>query len=129
MKSRSIEKIVVFFAACTFSLLFSLNAHAFRCGDEIVGTGDSKAKVLVKCGKPTYKEKAAKTGRKSKGGRHADGNESYAHNKRGKSGGMEKWSYNCGKEDFIYVLTFENGVVVREDTDGRGRGRSECLGR
>lgn len=44
----------IFFA---FGLFFALNVHAFRCGDEIVGTGDSKARVLIKCGKPMFQER------------------------------------------------------------------------
>jgi len=42
---------------------------------------------------------------------------------------VEQWTYNCGKDDFIYILTFEGGRLVREETDGRGRGESECKGR
>lgn len=130
MNSRLKKKMVLIFAAGAFSFLPFLNAHAFRCGDEIVGTGDSKAKVLIKCGKPTYKERAAaRKGQKTKGRRHTGGSDSHAYDKKVKSGSMEKWSYNCGKGDFIYVLTFENGVVAREDTDGRGKGRSDCLGK
>ena len=54
-------------------VIFALNfiapdCSALRCGDEIISTGDSKARVLIKCGKPTYKEKSgAKKAGETKG--------------------------------------------------------------
>jgi hypothetical protein len=101
-------------------LFWPLPADAFRCGSGLVSVGDSKGKVLIECGKPTFKEKVAdretrRTGTKAKG------------TKTTKS--VEQWTYNCGKDDFIYILTFEGGKIVREETDGRGRGESECKGR
>jgi hypothetical protein len=97
----------------------------------MVGIGDSKSKVLIKCGKPTFQEKGSgKKGTHAKGDKRTTSDSRYASDKKQSTAkGVEKWSYNCGKDDFIYVLTFEGGVVVKEDTDGRGRGASECLGR
>lgn len=131
MKKRVKTSRIVPVVASVFCFLFVLEAQAFRCGDEIVGTGDSKAKVLIKCGKPTHKEKGdAKKSTHAKGDKRsaADKRQSYD-KKQSTAKSVEKWYYNCGKNDFIYVLTFEGGVVTREDTDGRGRGASECLGR
>jgi len=87
------------------------DGHAFKCGDEMISTGDSRAGVLMKCGKPNHTDKYG--AKKSKRG----------------SQGIEKWYYNCGKGDFIYVLTFENGVLKNEETEGRGSGKSNCLGK
>jgi hypothetical protein len=96
--------------------------HAFRCGDGLVTVGDSKGRVLIECGKPTFKEKVGDqearkkgTGTKTKGVKY--------------SKTVEQWTYNCGKDDFIYILTFEGGKLTKETTDGRGRGASECKGR
>lgn len=116
--------------AAVFCLCFASDVQAFRCGQEIVGTGDSEARVLIKCGKPTFKKKiSAKKSTRAKGDKRvADHRSLYDKNKLG-AGGVENWYYNCGKDDLVYVLTFEGGVVVREDTDGRGSGASECLGR
>jgi len=87
------------------------DAQAFKCGDEMISTGDSRASVLMKCGKPN----------------HTD---SYGVKRSKRSGqGTEKWYYNCGKGDFIYVLIFENGVLKSEETEGRGSGKSNCLGK
>jgi hypothetical protein len=131
MKKRMERNIAFFFVALLFSLFAALDGNAFRCGDEIIGTGDSKAKVLTRCGKPMLKEKVgAKKSARAKGERRgtADSRVVY-HKKQSSTKNVEKWSYNCGKDDFIYVLTFEGGVVAKEETDGRGRGRSECLGK
>jgi hypothetical protein len=103
-------------------LSFPCTLHAFRCGDGLVSVGDSKGKVLIECGKPTFKEKVEDretrnkaTGTKTKGVKS--------------SKTVEQWTYNCGKDDFIYILTFAGGKLVKEKTDGRGRGASECKGR
>jgi len=102
--------------SCPFPL------HAFRCGDGLVSVGDSKGRVLIECGQPTFKEKVGDketrkkgTGTKTKGAKSTKT--------------MEQWTYNCGKDDFIYILTFQGGKLVKEGTDGRGRGASECKGR
>jgi Fe-S-cluster containining protein len=131
MKKRVKTNRIILVAASVFCLLFVSGAQAFRCGDEMVGIGDSNAKVLIKCGKPTHKEKVGvKKSTRTKGEKRGTADNQYVYDtKRATTRGVEKWSYNCGKNDFIYVLTFEGGVVTREDTDGRGRGASECLGR
>lgn len=45
--------ILVFIILC----LAAGDASAFRCGSGMVSAGDSKARVLIICGKPTAKEK------------------------------------------------------------------------
>jgi hypothetical protein len=131
MINRMKKNTTLFFVATVFGLFFVFDAHAFRCGDEIVGTGDSRGKVLIKCGKPTHKEKVGvKKSTRTKAQKHVAEDKQVVHDTRPATAkSVEKWSYNCGKDDFIYVLTFEGGVVVKEDTDGRGRGASECLGK
>ena len=131
MKKRVKTNLVVLVVAFVFCFLFVLEAQAFRCGDELVGTGDSKAKVLIKCGKPTFQEKVGtKKSTRTKGQKRVAEDKRVVYETRPATAkAVEKWSYNCGKDDFIYVLTFEGGVVTQEDTDGRGRGASECLGR
>ncbi|HQJ31019.1 MAG TPA: DUF2845 domain-containing protein [Syntrophales bacterium] len=105
----------------TLLLALPLPLQAFRCGNGLVSVGDSKGKVLIECGKPTFKEKVADRETRRRTGTKKTGA------KTTKS--VEQWTYNCGKDDFIYILTFEGGKLVREETDGRGRGESECKGR
>ena len=49
--------------SAVLTLVFLLSSpppgHAFRCGSGMVSVGDSKGKVLIECGKPTFKEKVA----------------------------------------------------------------------
>ncbi len=131
MGKRMKTSAALLFVVSVSCLSFALNGYAFRCGDEIVGTGDSKARVLIKCGKPTFQEKVgAKKSTRTKGQKRVAADKQYVYDaKHSTAKSVEKWYYNCGKDDFIYVLTFEGGVVVKEDTDGRGRGASECRGR
>jgi Protein of unknown function (DUF2845) len=111
MMNSVMRNILISVPVIVALIFIALDCSALRCGDEIVSTGDSKARVLIKCGKPTHKEKSgAKKSRRNKGG-------------------LEKWYYNCGKNDYIYALTFEKGILTNEETDGRGKGRSDCLGR
>jgi hypothetical protein len=107
--------------------------HAFRCGDGFVSVGDSKAKVLLECGKPTSKEKAsAKKGKHSRvtekeKKKSGDSKRVYLAKEKKKS--MEKWYYNCGENDFISILTFEGGILKSEESGGYGKGKSDCKGR
>jgi len=121
-------KIVV--GICCVGLLFLFgytDSSAFRCGSGFVSVGDSKTKVMIECGHPTSKERVSvKKDRKiRKDGQGGVGK------KFGKSSGksVEKWYYNCGDNDMIYVLTFEGSTLAQEDTDGYGKGQSDCLGR
>jgi hypothetical protein len=119
-------KIIKISALCFIvSCFFAAESFAFRCGSGLVSSGDSKTRVLVTCGQPT-----------SKGTSCVNSHESTTTTKKGKIKKTKKcgtkadvWHYNCGSDDFIYVLTFENGKLANEATDGRGRGKSDCLGK
>lgn len=93
--------------------------HAFRCGNGLVVEGDRKGTVLVECGPPTTKEVV---GTKSTESMRPG-------SRQKKSGKVEKWIYNCGEHDLVYVLTFEDGVLMKEETQDYGKGRSDCKGR
>ncbi len=105
-------------------------AQAFRCGNGLVKTGDSTGKVLIECGPPTYKEGATtKTKAKSSKTEKAKDRPGERRSSPGASRKVERWYYNCGESDFIYVLTFAGGVLEKEQTEGYGKGTSDCLGR
>lgn len=122
MNRRAMRKTAVIFGIwLMFIFCGPQSVSAFRCGNDLVGEGDTKAKVLLTCGEPTYKEKGAKSTVKNAIG---------IHDPRGKKKNkVEKWYYNCGDNDFIYALQFENGILTKEDTEGRGKGTSDCLGK
>ncbi len=116
---------IIFLASCFFLIFSAGETLAFRCGLGLVSSGDSKSQVLLTCGKPTSKEK------------ECENNQQYT--TIGKSGKLKKhkkcgnklevWRYNCGDNDFIYKLTFDDGKVVDETTEGRGSGKSDCQGK
>jgi len=43
----------------------------------------------------------------------------YRTNKKDKCEKVEVWYYNCGDNDFIYTLTFEDNILTGENTEGR----------
>lgn len=120
-KSIAIMCLTVF----TFLFLSATSIQAFRCGSNLVTTGDSKTHVQIACGKPTFKESSCKNERE-----YTTTTKSGNIRKSKKCGQkVEVWHYNCGDNDFIYKLTFEKGILRDEDTEGRGKGKSDCLGR
>jgi hypothetical protein len=114
------NRTIIFFAAILFLSCSIGNAWAFRCGSGVVGSGDSKTQVLMTCGKPTTKEKSCEN-------RQYTTTTNKNSRKCGKK--LEIWHYNCGEGDFIYALTFENNILTDETTEGRGKGKSKCLGK
>ncbi len=119
-------KIVSISALCLLiTLLPASESFAFRCGSGLVTSGDTKTQVLVTCGKPTFKESSC-----------ADRHTSTSVDKDGKvrksrkcDRKVEVWHYNCGDLDYIYALTFEDNKLTNETTEGRGKGKSDCLGK
>ncbi|MCX7982536.1 MAG: DUF2845 domain-containing protein [Syntrophales bacterium] len=94
-------------------------AIALRCGKGLVSIGDVKAKVLAECGEPQMKEKV-----RLKDDRYLEVKE--GRKKVGRQ--VEKWTYNCGEGDFIYVLTFDGGKLIKEEPVSRGKGANRCRG-
>ena len=115
-----IDRTIILFASILFLSFATGKAWAFRCGSGLVSDGDSKTQVMVTCGKPTSKEKSCEN-------RQYTTTTNKNSRKCGKK--LEVWYYNCGYNDFIYKLTFENGKLIDETTEGRGRGKSGCRGK
>jgi Protein of unknown function (DUF2845). len=121
-------KIIEISSLCLIILLFfAVECFAFRCGDGLVSSGDTKTQVMITCGKPTSKETSC-----------ANRQVSTITDKNGKikkvkgkkcSNKVVVWHYNCGSDDYIYALTFENGKLTSEATEGRGKGKSHCRGK
>jgi hypothetical protein len=143
------KKIIVFlFCAQLFILFGAGTCIAFRCGNGLVSTGASKSEVLLECGQPTSKEKsgAKKAAGKLTSSETTDDKKTKSRKKNKKINkessssiggkydkaakkGTERWYYNCGENDFIYVLTFEGNILKKEDTEGYGKGKSDCKGK
>jgi hypothetical protein len=118
--------ITIIFLASIFFLFFCTHeALAFRCGNSLVTEGDSKSQVTATCGHPTSKDKSCENSQ-----------EYTTTNKYGKirhvkkcSRKLDTWFYNCGENDFIYKLTFDDGKIINITNGSRGTGKSDCLGK
>ena len=106
---------IIFLALILFLSFTTGNVWAFRCGNGLVSTGDTKTQVQMTCGKPTSSEKRCK--------------ENWTNKKAKCDKKVEVWYYNCGDGDFIYALSFENNTLAGENTEGRGKGKSDCQGK
>lgn len=119
------KAIQIFLVGIVIVFLCSINGFAFRCGSGLVTTGDKKVQVTVTCGEPTSKEKVCE-----------DPQSTIRRNKDGKiikskkcANKVDVWYYNCGDNDYIYALTFDGNKLVKESTEGKGSGKSDCLGK
>ena len=119
-------KGIIFFALTTIFLFTCSNSWAFRCGSGLVSTGDTKTQVMVTCGKPSSKETSCANRVMET---TTDKNGNIKKRKKKCANKEEIWHYNCGNDDYIYALTFENGKLTNEETEGRGKGKSNCRGK
>ncbi len=70
---------------------------SLRCGVHLVQLGETQMQVLHQCGQPDVRD-------------------SYFV----ESGGLDRWTYNLGPKDFIYVFTFLNGELRQIMQTDRG---------
>jgi len=118
------SNMAVIFVASIFFLSFSAHeTFAFRCGPDLVSEGDSKTQVMATCGHPTSQDKSCENSQQ-----YTTTNK-YGKVKKKCGQKLETWFYNCGDNDFIYKLTFDDGKITNITTEGRGRGKSDCLGK
>lgn len=115
----------IILASIIIVFLFSTNGFAFRCGSGLVTTGDKKVQVSVTCGTPTSKEKVCED---LPSAPHRNKNGKIVKSKKC-ANKVEVWYYNCGDNDYIYALTFDGNKLVKESTEGKGNGKSDCLGK
>ncbi len=117
--------IIISLASFFFLSFATDDALALRCGTGLVTEGDSKSQVLTTCGKPTSKEKSCENSQQ-----YTTTNNNGKIKKVKKCGQkLETWFYNCGDNDFIYKLIFDDGKIINIITEGRGRGKSDCQGK
>jgi len=76
----------------------SSSSESLRCGSELAAVGDTKVEVMTKCGKPSFRAKTSS-----------------------RRGGIEKWYYDRGSADFVYVLIFHGGILKYVEQAGRGK--------
>ena len=117
------ERFVILSVVLVFMSQAAATASTFRCGTEIVRTGDTTAEVLIKCGKPDYEEEAASITTGSLRKKRFIDEEDRRQTERTyteTSVSVEHWYYDRGFHDFVYVLTFIGGRLANVKTEGYG---------
>lgn len=95
----------------------------FRCGSEIVESGDTAFEVRGKCGGPDYREITVVEVKKSSGKKKKIQRTIMVYagsDYSGVSSGNEKWYYDCGPNRFIYILTFSGSKLIEVERGGYG---------
>lgn len=82
---------------------------AFRCKNDLVSVGDSKASALLKCGEPVVKDAFCKPA-EAKDGPVPQGGRPVAVSVPCET--VDEWTYNPGYGQFLTTLRFESGKLV-----------------
>ena len=88
------------------------NAFAMRCGNQLVHERDSQVRVLKTYGEPQYKHtyyREVFTGQPVSYREHQGLAKDII--------AIDEWYYDFGPTGFLYTLTFENGRLVKIDTE------------
>ena len=122
---RSMKKLPYRVVLIIFVMLMVANeASAFRCGNRLVATGDSKYDVLWKCGDPAWVESWVENRVEPYSIQpFPDGRRLYLQNPTFavvSFVAVEQWTYDFGPNQFIRVLFFENNRLMRIETGGYG---------
>lgn len=97
--------IVVLLLFCLATIAY---ADTFRCPNgAIVSTGDRISEVALKCDKPTFVYT------------HQQPEQNYS----GRIAYMEiqEWTYDQGRQNFVYFLVFRNGILTEIRSGGYGK--------
>lgn len=97
---------VVWNAQCSDLAYAGNYDDTFRCGTDVIVLGDSKYRVLAKCGTPFGKEYV--------------GTNYFYGQPAGEFRDVEEWTYNRGPTDFTYTLKFQGGALIEIYRGGRG---------
>ncbi len=98
------------------ALLWAMPAHAFRCGNHLIVEGDSRDKVIARCGAPSDIERSAVLRRPviwHYGRPYHVGSDAM-------EVPVEVWTYNLGPNKLMRRVKFEGGLVTAIDTLGYG---------
>jgi hypothetical protein len=90
--------------ATLWTLCAGAQADSYRCGRQLIRTGDSAADVLQVCGEPRYKDRGQETLRL--GGAE-------------KSASVERWYYKKSRRSLEHVVLIHKGRVVAIEVGGR----------
>ena len=98
VRREFMKKIWLLIIVLLFMYGEAYSSDSFRCSNDIVSVGDSEVEVIMKCGDPISKE-VTRSGKIK----------------------VEKWCYDKGAGDFIYVLIFHGGILKYVEQSGRSK--------
>ena len=82
---------------------------SFRCKNDLVNVGDSKASAFLKCGEPSFKDTFCRPV-ETKDVAVPQGGKPVALNVPCET--VDEWTYNPGYGQFLTTLRFESGKLV-----------------
>lgn len=92
-----------------------VSAESMRCGNRVISTGNTKAKVLITCGEPFLREVVEERGSAHTEGaiqKFGSGDSTFSAFTTSSLTAVEKWTYNLGSNQFLRILTFEGDKLV-----------------
>ncbi|RZL01258.1 MAG: DUF2845 domain-containing protein [Rubrivivax sp.] len=95
--------------ACTASSVASADTRSFRCKNDLVKLGDSKASALSKCGAPVLKDAFCKKPEAQVATPSPTGSTTIVN---ATCESVDEWTYNPGTGQFMTTLRFESGVLT-----------------
>jgi hypothetical protein len=87
----------------------ALQSDSLRCDRGIVSLNDTMPEVIGKCGPPVFQDRRDQL--RSYGDRHGRSYENVT---------VDEWTYNFGPQEFMYLVTFNNGRVARIESLDKG---------
>lgn len=109
MLLETTRPLFAFFSAIVMAGTASAQTTSFRCKNDLVNIGASKASVLQKCGEPVVKDTFCKPAEASTS--TPLDNKSTVVNVNACQK-VDDWTYNPGKGQFMTSLRFEAGQLV-----------------
>ncbi|RJR49265.1 MAG: DUF2845 domain-containing protein [Desulfobacteraceae bacterium] len=96
-----------------------------RCGDSIVGLGDTTYQVMSQCGAPDSREFSVQEEKVSGKKKRRTKKVTVVPGRKSEfvSSGDEIWHYDCGPDGYLHVLTFTKSRLSSIQTGGRGTRR------
>ena len=104
--------------ACWCAIFFAKPAWALRCGNQLVDIGLQKAEVLIRCGSPMSQTSRSESRRVPQ---RAGTPQHPLLLQREVFIQVEEWVYNFGPTQFMQLLIFEEGRLVKIQNLDYGR--------
>lgn len=114
--ARALTLVPLLLAAA--ALFDASDAEALSCQRRIISRGDPMAKVVSLCGQPAQQTQRLLTRSQTVGTQIVNGQAVFQ--TISATVAVSKWVYDFGPQRLMRELTFEDGVLVRIRTLGRG---------